>query len=41
VFSQIMSYALHRYGIPTSPGVPTTGQSVGGGSGSDQAQDIT
>lgn len=23
VFSQIMSYALHRYSIPTSPGAPT------------------
>ena len=23
VFSQIMSYALHRYGIPTTPGAPT------------------
>jgi len=25
VFSQIMRYALHRYGIPTSPGGGTTG----------------
>jgi cell division protein FtsI/penicillin-binding protein 2 len=41
VFSQIMSYALHHYGIPSSPGIPTTGQSGGGSSGSDQAQDIT
>jgi cell division protein FtsI (penicillin-binding protein 3) len=24
VFSQIMSYALHRYDIPTTPGAPTT-----------------
>jgi cell division protein FtsI (penicillin-binding protein 3) len=40
VFSQIMSYALHRYDIPTTPGVganttPSTRTS------SDQAQDIT
>ncbi|HUI03846.1 MAG TPA: penicillin-binding protein 2 [Acidimicrobiales bacterium] len=27
VFSQIMRYALHRYGIPTSPGGGTTGGS--------------
>ncbi len=26
VFSQIMRYALHRYGIPTSPGGGTTGR---------------
>jgi len=25
VFSQIMRYALHRYGIPTSPGGGSTG----------------
>jgi len=25
VFSQVMRYALHRYGIPTSPGGGTTG----------------
>ena len=24
VFSQVMRYALHRYGIPTSPGAATT-----------------
>ena len=24
VFSQIMSYALHRYDIPTTPGATTT-----------------
>ena len=40
VFSQIMSYALHRYDIPTTPGAganttPSTRTS------SDQAQDIT
>jgi cell division protein FtsI (penicillin-binding protein 3) len=40
VFSQIMSYALHRYDIPTTPGAganttPATRTS------SDQAQDIT
>ncbi len=28
VFSQIMRYALHRYGIPTSPGGGTTGGSA-------------
>ncbi len=40
VFSQIMSYALHRYGIPTTPGAPsvTAGPSQ---STADQAQDIT
>ena len=27
VFSQIMRYALHRYGIPTSPGGGSTGGS--------------
>ena len=25
VFSQIMSYALHRYDIPTTPGAPDAG----------------
>jgi len=25
VFSQVMRYALHRYGVPTSPGGGTTG----------------
>jgi cell division protein FtsI (penicillin-binding protein 3) len=25
VFSQVMQYALHRYGIPNSPGGGTTG----------------
>jgi cell division protein FtsI (penicillin-binding protein 3) len=40
VFSQIMSYALHRYDIPTTPGAgtsttPSTSKST------DQAQDIT
>ncbi|HLN15336.1 MAG TPA: penicillin-binding protein 2 [Acidimicrobiales bacterium] len=40
VFSKIMSYALHRYGIPTTPGAPTQGQAQGGSS-ADQAQDIT
>jgi len=40
VFSQIMSYALHRYDIPTSPGASTRGP-AGTGSGTSQAQDIT
>lgn len=42
VFSQIMSYALHRYDIPTTPGAQTT-TSPGSGTStsSDQAQDIT
>jgi len=40
VFSQIMSYALHRYHIPTSPGAPTTGEPAST-SGTSQAQDIT
>jgi cell division protein FtsI (penicillin-binding protein 3) len=41
VFSQIMSYALHRYGIPTTPGAPSQGQSQGGSTAASQAQDIT
>jgi cell division protein FtsI (penicillin-binding protein 3) len=41
VFSQIMSYALHRYNIPTSPGAPTSGQPGRVRPGTDQAQDIT
>ena len=40
VFSQIMSYALHRYGIPTSADapsqVPPTSPTT-----ADQAQDVT
>jgi cell division protein FtsI (penicillin-binding protein 3) len=39
VFSQIMSYALHRYGIPTTPGAPS--QAPASPSSADQAQDIT
>jgi cell division protein FtsI (penicillin-binding protein 3) len=39
VFSQIMSYALHRYDIPTTPGAATQG--VTAQSPSSQAQDIT
>jgi cell division protein FtsI (penicillin-binding protein 3) len=39
VFSQIMSYALHRYDIPTSPGAATQGAAAA--SPSSQAQDIT
>ncbi len=43
VFSQIMSYALHRYDIPTTPGAQTSPSSAGttSASESDQAQDIT
>ncbi len=39
VFSQIMSYALHRYGIPTTPGAPSAPPNPA--SGSSQAQDVT
>ncbi|HTU39170.1 MAG TPA: penicillin-binding protein 2 [Acidimicrobiales bacterium] len=42
VFSQIMSYALHRYDIPTTPGAQTSPSSgTTSTSASDQAQDIT
>jgi cell division protein FtsI (penicillin-binding protein 3) len=43
VFSQIMSYALHRYDIPTTPGAQTTTPPPGASTSttSDQAQDIT
>jgi cell division protein FtsI (penicillin-binding protein 3) len=43
VFSQIMSYALHRYDIPTTPGVQTTPATPGTTteSAAAQAQDIT
>jgi cell division protein FtsI (penicillin-binding protein 3) len=43
VFSQIMSYALHRYDIPTTPGAQTSPSSPGATSESEsaQAQDIT
>jgi cell division protein FtsI (penicillin-binding protein 3) len=43
VFSQIMSYALHRYDIPTTPGAETPATTPGATptSTSDQAQDIT
>lgn len=43
VFSQIMSYALHRYDIPTSPGATAGGASAGSTppSAASQAQDIT
>ncbi len=40
VFSQIMSYALHRYDIPTTPGAQTTTPS-GPAPATSQAQDIT
>lgn len=39
VFSQIMSYALHRYDIPTTPGAAVRSPSTR--SPSDQAQDVT
>jgi cell division protein FtsI (penicillin-binding protein 3) len=39
VFSQIMSYALHRYDIPTTPGAAAQGAAAA--SPSSQAQDIT
>ncbi|HWF16712.1 MAG TPA: penicillin-binding protein 2 [Acidimicrobiales bacterium] len=43
VFSQIMSYALHRYDIPTTPGAQSTTTPPGSTAtkASDQAQDIT
>jgi cell division protein FtsI (penicillin-binding protein 3) len=42
VFSQIMSYALHRYNIPTTPGAPaTTTPAATTPTASSQAQDIT
>jgi cell division protein FtsI (penicillin-binding protein 3) len=43
VFSQIMSYALHRYDIPTTPGAqaPATTPGSTPASTSGQAQDIT
>ncbi len=42
VFSQIMSYALHRYDIPTTPGASTTNPSPSTSqTSSSQAQDIT
>jgi cell division protein FtsI (penicillin-binding protein 3) len=40
VFSQIMSYALHRYDIPTTPGAGTNA-TPSTRTSSDQAQDIT
>jgi cell division protein FtsI (penicillin-binding protein 3) len=40
VFSQIMSYALHRYDIPTTPGAGTN-TTPSSRTSSDQAQDIT
>ena len=40
VFSQIMSYALHRYDIPTTPGAHTAPGSTSA-STTSQAQDIT
>jgi cell division protein FtsI (penicillin-binding protein 3) len=40
VFSQIMSYALHRYGIPTTPGAPSQAPATAPAAG-DQAQDVT
>ena len=39
VFSQIMSYALHRYDIPTTAGASSQGAAAQ--APSSQAQDIT
>jgi cell division protein FtsI (penicillin-binding protein 3) len=41
VFSQIMSDALHRYDIPTTPGAHTPPSGATTANASDQAQDIT
>ncbi len=41
VFSQIMSYALHRYDIPTTPGAQSSPSAATATKPSDQAQDIT
>ena len=43
VFSQIMSYALHRYDIPTTPGASTSESLLGRlhRRPAHQAQDIT
>ncbi len=41
VFSQIMSYALHRYDIPTTPGATTKTTPPTTASPTSQAQDIT
>ncbi len=42
VFSQIMSYALHRYDIPTTPGAQTSTTPPGSApQAAEQAQDIT
>jgi cell division protein FtsI (penicillin-binding protein 3) len=41
VFSQIMSYALHRYDIPTTPGAPQQAPATTTESPTNQAQDIT
>jgi cell division protein FtsI (penicillin-binding protein 3) len=40
VFSQIMTYALHHYDIPTTPGAPTT-PPPSGTVASTQTQDVT
>jgi cell division protein FtsI (penicillin-binding protein 3) len=43
VFSQIMSYALHRYDIPTTPGAQSSTAPTGSPAATttNQAQDIT
>jgi cell division protein FtsI (penicillin-binding protein 3) len=41
VFSQIMSYALHRYDVPTTPGAATKPATTTTPSSSSQSQDIT
>lgn len=40
VFAQVMGYALHRYGIPTSPSAPTQVSNTPP-SAASQAQDVT
>jgi hypothetical protein len=41
VFSQIMSYALHRFDVPTTPGAATKPTTATTPANSSQDQDIT
>jgi cell division protein FtsI (penicillin-binding protein 3) len=41
VFSQVMSYALHRYDIPSTPGAPSALNTKPSTSTASQAQDVT
>lgn len=41
VFAQIMSYALHRYDIPTTPGASTQQPSPSSSDATSQQQDVT